>query len=132
MDENKIYELTEEVKEYFNKKCIIHRIKALKDFSNVHKGDLGGFVESEDNLSQEDNCWIYNDAMVVDNARVSDNAMVCDKAVLLANAKVYDNASVSHHAKVYDDAQVYGNVSICGHAVDFDKSRVYGNAQVYR
>src|SRR5574344_2442999 len=125
MNENKKYELTEEVKEYFNKKCIIHRIKALKDFGNVKKGELGGFVESEDNLSQDGNCWIYDDARVVDNARVSGNAMVCDKAVLLANAQVYDDA------KVYDNAEVYGDALVSDNARVFDYAKVYGNAEVY-
>ena len=31
---------------------ILHRIEALKDFGNVKKGDKGGFVEKEENLSQ--------------------------------------------------------------------------------
>lgn len=32
------------------------RIIALKDFSNVKKGDRGGLIKSEYNLSQEGNC----------------------------------------------------------------------------
>ena len=45
----------------FNGKTL-HRIKALKSFSSVKEGDLGGWVESEDNLSQNDNCWIADNA----------------------------------------------------------------------
>ena len=30
---------------------------------DVHQGDLGGFVESERNLSQEGSCWIYDNAL---------------------------------------------------------------------
>lgn len=44
--------------------------RALKDFGNVKKGDIGGFVESEDNLSQDDDCWIYDNAVVCGNARI--------------------------------------------------------------
>ena len=49
----KKYELTEEV----NKQGL-HRIRALKDIPlyGVKKGDLGGFVERENNLSQEGDC----------------------------------------------------------------------------
>ena len=32
---------------------IIHRIQALKDFGNVKKGEVGGYIESEENLSQK-------------------------------------------------------------------------------
>ena len=46
----------------------LYRIEALKDFSNVKKGDKGGFVEYEDNLSQHGDCWIYDDARVFGNS----------------------------------------------------------------
>ena len=37
----------------------LHRIRALRDVrEDVHAGDLGGFVQSEENLSQEGQCWI--------------------------------------------------------------------------
>ena len=38
---------------------ILHQIKALKDFSDVEAGDLGGWVEKEDNLSQMGDAWVY-------------------------------------------------------------------------
>lgn len=47
----KKYELTEDTLEIDGH--ILHRIKALKDFGDVKKGDLGGFVEKESNLAQE-------------------------------------------------------------------------------
>ena len=40
----------------------LYVIIALKDFSDVKAGDVGGFVESEDNLSQVGDCWIYDNA----------------------------------------------------------------------
>lgn len=44
------YKLTEET---INVNGItLYRIEALKDFSDVKKGDKGGFLEKEDNLSQ--------------------------------------------------------------------------------
>jgi hypothetical protein len=48
-EENKKYELTTE------KKNGLYRIRALKSFGDVKEGDLGGFIESEKNLSQKDN-----------------------------------------------------------------------------
>ena len=32
-------------------------IRALIDFSNVKKGDVGGKIDNYDNLSQEGDCW---------------------------------------------------------------------------
>ena len=53
MEENK-YELTDETFWLLTHK--LHRIKALKDFGDVKKGDLGGWIEKESNLSQDGNC----------------------------------------------------------------------------
>jgi len=49
------------------------RIEALRDFSDVKKGDIGGFVQSEHNLSHRGDCWIYEDAVVEGDNRISGN-----------------------------------------------------------
>lgn len=66
----------------------LFRIKALIDFGDVKAGELGGYVEKEGNVSQDDNAWVSGDAEVFGNAKVSGNAKV------FGNAKVYDNALV--------------------------------------
>ena len=68
----KKYELTGEVKVKFG--VTFKRIRALIDFGNVKKGELGGFIEKEENLSHENNAWVYDDAWVYGNAEVSGNA----------------------------------------------------------
>ena len=156
----KKYKLTEEIcSDFFG--IILYRIEALKDFGNVKKGDKGGYVESEENLSQEGNCWIYSntqvsdkaivcgnakvygDAIVCDNATVYGNALVSDKARVCCNAKVYDgskvygdaivgnNAIVVNNARVFDNAKVFGNAVICDNAKVFGNARVFDNAQVF-
>ena len=80
------YKLTEET---INVNGItLYRIEALKDFSDVKKGDKGGFLEKEYNLSQEDNCWVYGNAKVYDDAVVCDNAEVYGNAVICGNMKI--------------------------------------------
>lgn len=73
---------------------ILYRIKALKDFSDVRVGDLGGYIERKENLSQKGNCWVYNNACVCGNARVYEDAYV------YGNAHVFDNACVCGNAKI--------------------------------
>lgn len=80
----KKYELTDETIEVYG--TALHRIKALKDFGNVKKGELGGYVESERNLSQEGNCWVCDNARVYSNAKVFGNAEVCGNAEVFGNA----------------------------------------------
>lgn len=71
----KKFELTAEfVTNVFGKK--LFRIKALVAFGDVEKGELGGFIEKEDNLSHDDNAWVYGNAQVSGNAWVSGNAQV--------------------------------------------------------
>lgn len=37
-------------------------------------GELGGYVEKEENISQDGNAWVYGNAEVSGNARVSGDA----------------------------------------------------------
>ena len=100
----------------------LYRIRALRDIPErgVKSGDLGGWVESELNLSPSGAAWVYGDAQVSGDARVADNASV------YGGAQVYGNASVYGDASVYgNDAQVYGGAWVHGDA------RVFGDAQVY-
>lgn len=131
----KKYELTDE--SITIKESTLYRIKALKDFSDVKKGDLGGFIESEDNLSQLGDCWVYNDAkvynsaIVYENARIEGlaevygNARVSDSSKVHDNAKVFDNATISDNAKICDNAKIYGNACIS------DYTYISGNAEIY-
>lgn len=59
----KKFEITEEF--IINDSGIkVYRIKALKDFSDVKKGDFGGYIQQGSNLSQMGDAWVYGDAKV--------------------------------------------------------------------
>ena len=98
---NKKFELTNETINFFGK--TLFRIKALMDFGDVETGELGGFVEKEENLDTNGNAWVSGDAMVYENAMVSGDAWVSGDAIVYGDAQVYGNA------RVYGDAQVYGD-----------------------
>ena len=72
----KKYELTSETKIVFGH--ILYRIKALSSFGCVSAGDLGGFLESEKNLSQNGDAWVYGNAEVYGDAWVYGNAEVSE------------------------------------------------------
>ena len=91
----------------------LFQVVALRDFGDVRKGDKGGYVESEDNLSHDGDCWIYDNARVFGKAWVFGNARVFDNAQIFDNARVYGNAEVFGDARVFDDAWVYG--AECSH-----------------
>ena len=103
------YILTEETKK-LTANTTLHRIQAIRDFGDVKSGDLGGWIEKEDNLSHYGDCWVYDNALVNGNAyvshyaRVFGNAQVCDKAQVGGYAQVYGNTLVNGYAQVFGDA----------------------------
>ena len=66
----------------------LFRIIALKDFNGVKKGYFGGVVENINNLGQQGNCWIHENAKVTGNAEVRGNAKVYGNALVFGNALV--------------------------------------------
>jgi hypothetical protein len=91
---------------------VLYRIRALIDIPRhgVKAGDMGGWVEREDNLSHEGEAWISDIACVFDNALIAGNALVSGKA------HVYGNVQIAGRAHVYGRAIVFGNVQIAGSA----------------
>ena len=114
----------------------LFRIKALVTFGCVKKGELGGFVEKEENLDHTGSAWIFGNAKVYGNARVYRDARVSGNAKVYGNARVYGNALVHEGAKVYGGAKVYekawlyGNAKVYGNALVHGDEEVSGNAEV--
>lgn len=144
------YRLTENVIEYEGKR--LFQIQAVKNFQAdqwyIQAGELGGYVESERNLSQQGSCWLMKRSKVMGNASVSGNAYVSGSSVISGNAQVFDNALVVGSSKVTDNAKVYGNAfimnceMISGDAQVFEfaviakavsvvgSAKIYGNAEI--
>ncbi len=74
----KKYKLTSEQKQIGS--LTLFRIEALCSFGIVTKGERGGFIEKEDNLSQEGDAWVSGDALVYGDAQVSIRADIKGKA----------------------------------------------------
>ena len=104
----------------------LHRIRALRDIGrDVKAGDLGGFVESESNLSTEpdDTAWIYNDAIAAGAAYVDMASHLRDRAIIC------DCAYVSQGSVMYGDTRAEDNAYIRG-AVMRDSARASGDAMI--
>ena len=143
----KKYELTAEFIEKWGKK--LFRIKALISFGSVEAGELGGYVEKEDNLAQDGDAWVYGNAWVCGNARVCGNADYLligrigsrfsfttffknkDKGITVScgcflgtiaefRAKVTDTHGNNKHAKMYNLAADMAELQILGEE-HFDK-----------
>jgi len=122
----------------------LYRIKALRSFNDVRKGDLGGYVSGKHSLGHKGDCWVYHDAIVGDrarvrgqarvynNARIGNNARISSNAKVFGDAEVYNNAQVHDRAQVYDKACVYGKAKVGGDAQVYGDAKIFGHAYIYR
>ncbi len=69
MDMEKKYDFTDEMKVFGG--ITLRRIVALRDFGDVKAGDKGGWIEKEENLSQDGNAWVFGNAQVCGDAHVA-------------------------------------------------------------
>ena len=111
MATDKKYSLTDETIEVLGH--TLFRIKAERDIAawDVKAGDLGGFVESEENRSHDGDAWVSDNAKIYENGKVLDNALVSDSTEVSQEARVCEDARVSGDAKVFDIIRVTGVVS---------------------
>lgn len=93
---------------------ILYQVMATMNFGSVKKGERGGRVELEENLSQEGDCWIYP------------GAWVCGK-----NTRIFGNAQVDRvhicgkgHIEICGNAQVYGQMNA---AMDQPISKIHAD-----
>mgnify|MGYP003627980356 CR=1 FL=1 len=126
----------------------VYRVVALKSFGNVTKGDIGGWVEDEDNLSQQGNCWIFDEAMAVNRSMVAGNAemhdyskmlddsmiwdhsRMYDNAQMCNNSGMYDNSKMLNNSEMHDSSEMWDNSKMSGNSKMFNNSRMYGTAEL--
>jgi hypothetical protein len=84
---------------------MVYRIRALRDFGDVRRGDLGGYVEGDENLDHQGEAWVGDVAQVYGphgcvrgNGRVSGEAWVL--GIVEDDAQICDLAVITEHAHV--------------------------------
>ena len=131
---SKKYELTTKTKLIDGHK--VYRIKALKSFNTiidrkVNKGDLGGWVESEKNLSQDGTCWLFDDAVGYENSRRSENSVGYDNSQQFGNSRQSGNSRQFGNSRQYGDSWQFGNSQQYGNSRQFGNPQQFGNSQQY-
>ena len=125
---NQKYEITDMVHEEYP---FLHRIRALRDIcGEIHAGDIGGFVESESNLSAEpgDCAWIFDDAIACGSAYVSKGSVMsghsrAEDSAYLRGASMTGKALASGNAQIIHDPHTMGTPILSGNC------KVYGTVQ---
>lgn len=128
----------------------LYRIKLVRDIENkargfIPMGTLGGFIEKESNLAQDDESWVLSHfnpttkqwtwGIVYENAIVKDNAWVNPLAEIHGNAIICENSVVAGTNIIRGDVVLKGFAMISGVITlstgIFDgQIRVYGRGEI--
>lgn len=108
----------------------LYRIRYLRECGWSSPNTFGGYIESESNLSQEDNAWVGECACVFDGGRVEDNAKVYghvwvhENSIVKGNASVFDYATIKRCSVVTEDSRVFGNYVVYNDTIYGTQKRV--------
>lgn len=120
----------------------LHRIQVLMDVNtHVKAGDLGGFVQSEENLTQDGECWVYDDAIcgeeaiVNGNAGLHDGSMARGSAYISGSAQLFEQAMAEENSymnagELKDHARLAGDGMVCA-AENGHSPLIGGHSNVY-
>lgn len=116
---------------HYGQDITLFQIKALRDIPcyNVKAGDIGGYIQSEENLSQDGSCWIGIDGLVYDEAQVMEDAFV-------KSGNVYDTAVIKGESLIEHQSTISGispciveGVSVISRSTIVD-SHIHGNTEI--
>lgn len=111
----KKYKFTGLTREWIKGKTL-RQIVAVKDFGSVKKGDVGGFIEKEENLSHDGNCWVTKTALAYGDCKIWGNAIVTGLADISGNACICDDAIIGGQTPIGNNAFICGNAKVSGKA----------------
>lgn len=106
---------------------------------HVKKYDIGGFIESIDNLDPENFVWIDHSARVFDNVKILEGSYIRNHALVFENAKIKHSeianscrvhgASLVERSKVLDLSEVMDSAIVLDSIIK-NNSKIYKNAKI--
>lgn len=91
----------------------LFQVEACKSFSTkdgrkIKKGDRGGFIESEKNLSQKGSCWVFKDSIVYGDSSISGDALIDGNSTIfdsnVSEDAVVNTCTVKSHSTIRGSA----------------------------
>lgn len=122
--------ITNEVKiiQHNGKEITLHQIKALMDFKDIKKGQLGGFVQHVENI--QDLAWVGDEAMLFGNAIISGTSQLKGVSQAFDNAIISGDSEISGHSRIYDKATISGDFWIDGNIEIYGEVNIRGLARI--
>ena len=106
----------------------LHQIKSLVQIGIVPAGEEGGFVESEANLSQDGECWLWGTSKVFGNAKVSENCVIAGNSEISGNSVICGNAIINNSI-VKNNAAIGGSTEVKSSVISGDVE-IFGDAKI--
>lgn len=112
----------------------LFRIKALKDFRDIKKGDLGGLIGTGFNLSQYGESWVYKGSIVDECVRVEDDSIIINSHLngegLIKGKTIIDNCTTGCFSRISTKGSaIIKNCFILGELCVF-KANIISNVTV--
>ncbi len=126
---NKKYELTTYTIEHEGVR--LYMIRACRSFGSVRRGDHGGFIESEVNLSHEGDCWVYCPSKAYEQCRIEGDATVKCASEVFGSAKITDSASVSCRSVVGGGMVIKDHAIVSCNSTMTGRGTIGGTSVVY-
>lgn len=107
----------------------VHRIRAVVDIPEHHikKGELGGWIETEENLSHEGTCWLAN-GVICGRSTVTGDVLIgtpeADETACIIRGSSHIEGTGDFNDVVIDNSILKGHISSFG--TSFDMSYVEG------
>ena len=118
MSQTKKYRFTGETMQFEGH--VLRRILFLRNCKlSVRTGDLGGWIETEDNLSHEGTCVVLSDAKVFGNAKIMEDAWINESAIVKDNAQIKGDSNIFGTAIVGADSILDGDTLVGGESKVF-------------
>lgn len=102
----------------------MYRIRALRDINNlISKGELGGYITIDENseLSQENECWVYNGAFAIHSIISGDSQIYPD--CIVTDSIIIDRCYIANGSRI-TSSRLSSSIIINGSIIE--KSRIYG------
>lgn len=114
-----------------------YRIQTTRDIPEhgVKAGDFGGYVTNKFILSQDDSCWIADQAQVIGRVSIEDDVYLGDKAVVHAADQGWNGYPVfinlSDNVKITGNATVYAKLSKGDSDYYDNEKNISGNVHIF-
>lgn len=112
----KKYRFTGETKKVKN--ITVHQIQLVRslDSHGLEAGTIGGWIESEHSLSEFGDCWVFQEAMILNRSRVSGNISIMGKSMIDEDSIVGGNGFIKDSHLRHSDIE--------GQAIEVEHSKL--------